>query len=620
MNGSMGNESATEFRRRRGVALGIRSGLLVGFSAIAAAAGLAVLVAVIAVTRVGESVEVIVGDRLPIALSALSLAHRADELLAAAAPLLSVTSESARAEQWRKIESHIGEVRAESERLNRQGMSELASSIVPIADRLVGNLDKLDGLVRVRIALHQSKLTARGALLNNMQMFQGQTNYLSRRLAGDAAVAPRKSAAGIAELRPLAMEMARLVPIARLDADVTALNGILQAAADAPSAADLEMARVAVEAKLTDIDRTARDLDPSLSTALGGPLRDLRWLVRGDAGLLVLRGTELRVLDELNELLGENEQISRQMDQSAHALVADSLTGVDQATDIVARVKSTSVAILLVVIFGMMAGVGLLMRFYVGQHLLRRLAWLSDAMLAIADGKFDTKMPPEGADELGRLGSALAKFRSTALQAERREFELRALNVRAEESLSALKTAQNDLVRQARTDFLTGLANRQSFMESAQREWERAQHGDEPIALLMLDLDHFKRINDRYGHSAGDKALQAVACVCAEALRPTDLVGRVGGEEFAALLPGAALQGGMDAAERIRAAVSAKAVQTDGGRIAHLTISIGVAVKSGSDESLAEALARADAALYSAKQAGRNRVGVPPETLVVAKP
>ena len=178
----------------------------------------------------------------------------------------------------------------------------------------------------------------------------------------------------------------------------------------------------------------------------------------------------------------------------------------------------------------------------------------------------------------------------------------------ASQAAIALENARlHEVVReQALTDELTGLVNRRRFVEALEDEIARAGRLDVPLSVLFADLDDFKRINDRFGHPAGDEALRAFAELLRGELRGIDTAARMGGEEFAVLLPGTELDGALAVAERIRVRVEGQALmrETVGG--AGLTTSIGVVqYRSGTTTEL---LRRADDALYQAKEQGKNRV------------
>ena len=171
--------------------------------------------------------------------------------------------------------------------------------------------------------------------------------------------------------------------------------------------------------------------------------------------------------------------------------------------------------------------------------------------------------------------------------------------------------ARARLERQATTDALTGLANHATFHSALADAFAHAVRYGPPLALVVIDLDHFKALNDSRGHRAGDQALAAVGAVMRDHARRVDVVGRVGGEEFAWLMPETAAAGALEAAERLRRAIAATLV-ADGAR---LTASLGVAERAPGDADAEALFRRADAALFAAKRAGRDRVvaaGDPP--------
>lgn len=174
------------------------------------------------------------------------------------------------------------------------------------------------------------------------------------------------------------------------------------------------------------------------------------------------------------------------------------------------------------------------------------------------------------------------------------------------QDISEQKRVEELLRDLATKDSLTGVFNRRRFFDTAEAEFARADRYPGDVAVALLDLDHFKGVNDRFGHGTGDDALREVARTVTSATRRQDCVARYGGEEFVVLLPGTSLRGASAIAERMRAAVSELSLQHDGTRVP-LTISVGVAVR-GPGESVLATLGRADQALYRAKDRGRNRV------------
>jgi diguanylate cyclase (GGDEF)-like protein len=158
-------------------------------------------------------------------------------------------------------------------------------------------------------------------------------------------------------------------------------------------------------------------------------------------------------------------------------------------------------------------------------------------------------------------------------------------------------------------DPLTGIANRRAFLQEASAIAKRHASHPRPTAVLLVDLDHFKSINDRFGHALGDRVLEIFAATTLESVRGTDLVGRIGGEEFAAVLCDTGHDRALAVAERMREAF-AKAAQEVDGRPVCATVSIGVVHCEGPVLDIPELLAQADQALYVAKENGRNRVEV----------
>jgi len=165
------------------------------------------------------------------------------------------------------------------------------------------------------------------------------------------------------------------------------------------------------------------------------------------------------------------------------------------------------------------------------------------------------------------------------------------------------------LRRDAAIDPLTGVSNRRNFIARGKDEIGRAARYGRPCSVLMLDIDHFKVVNDTYGHAAGDEALRQFANACQEMLRDSDVIARLGGEEFAVILPETDAAGAKILAERLREGISRLRVANGDDRFG-FTVSIGVANRGGDEDGIDELLARADRALYQAKEAGRDRVAI----------
>ncbi|MEO6853003.1 MAG: diguanylate cyclase [Rhodoferax sp.] len=170
------------------------------------------------------------------------------------------------------------------------------------------------------------------------------------------------------------------------------------------------------------------------------------------------------------------------------------------------------------------------------------------------------------------------------------------------------KMIELELARMAHTDVLTGLNNRRHFMQLSETELSRTSRHGGALSLLMLDIDHFKRINDTHGHQVGDAVIQMVAAVCRKQLRDLDVIGRLGGEEFAVTMPNADQAQAMAIAERLRQAIEAASVPLAQGLPVRFTVSIGVTLLSNGLTNLDTLLDQADQALYRAKNKGRNQV------------
>lgn len=180
---------------------------------------------------------------------------------------------------------------------------------------------------------------------------------------------------------------------------------------------------------------------------------------------------------------------------------------------------------------------------------------------------------------------------------------------RLEGSLGELHEAHRQLIEISRLDPLTQASNRRALMESLELELRRCYRYRHPFAFLFLDIDHFKEINDRYGHAFGDKVLQRIVGIAKGQVRPPDIIGRYGGEEFAIGLVECSLEGALRIAERIRLRIAEASIKWE-QNVASVTVSIGIAMLASDVAGVETLIDRADRALYDAKAKGRNRVEV----------
>lgn len=218
----------------------------------------------------------------------------------------------------------------------------------------------------------------------------------------------------------------------------------------------------------------------------------------------------------------------------------------------------------------------------------------------LARGGLDEEAEAAYRDLLDGMRKLLRQSKRLVTMGDRMQGQLNALN--------------EDLYRVARTDALTGLRNRRHFMELARREVLRARRTGEPLSLLLLDADHFKRINDTWGHDVGDLVLREVADGLRESVREVDVSARIGGEEFVALLPGADCCAAHAVAERIRERVAETFVISRGEEV-RCTVSIGCTTQQGDGVDLELLLRNSDVALYGAKKKGRDCIVVYPGRL-----
>ena len=240
------------------------------------------------------------------------------------------------------------------------------------------------------------------------------------------------------------------------------------------------------------------------------------------------------------------------------------------------------------------------------QTLLILLAGLTIGILLLAQSKLLQRQLLQRIDAL-RHSMLSGTVDAQSLRGDGHGDELDAMQAELARLLGRLTEQNLALEQLATTDPLTGLANRRRLFELLEYETARHRRTPRPLSLLLIDIDHFKKVNDNWGHNAGDRVLQGLARVLVSGLRQADLTARYGGEEFLVVLPDTGAEGALAVAELVRRRVAASRLPLGEGETLQLTVSVGVATLQ-SEESIAHLIDRADRALYQAKHQGRNRV------------
>ncbi len=260
----------------------------------------------------------------------------------------------------------------------------------------------------------------------------------------------------------------------------------------------------------------------------------------------------------------------------------------------------------------MSLGILLVLVFYVRQGIDKPIEQLVDALQAVAQGNLSTTMKVESFDALGIMSDRFNHMVEGLRERERLSKENADLAVQLGLRAKDLETLTNlyeEASEQARTDTLTKLYNRRAFEELVVHNFFEYKRYRYPFCIMMIDIDHFKSINDRFGHAAGDLVIQAVADVFKKTVRIADICARWGGEEFIIALPNSDIEQAKILGERIRKNVEAVELQNiDGSPLPTITVSLGASVSLGDDINLERVIERADQALYSAKTSGRNRL------------
>ncbi len=368
-----------------------------------------------------------------------------------------------------------------------------------------------------------------------------------------------------------------------------AVDALLSADTRAESAQDVALAAILYQASLaadlSDIERGRKAARSLLDhpTPDGTP-RSANTLIGGESSPFSIRQRQIELEQKLQGGAGNTNLRANQLVYAVTSLSAE-LRRLTSEARAEARQSVHRATIRTSIVLLIAAVIDAALVAYLRISVLRRLVALRDGVVSSAAGS-PVPVADDGADEIGDLARSLRHF------------------------IEEIGIKEEELRRLAATDVLTGLANRRDFMARGTDEILRARRYNFHVCVLMMDIDHFKKVNDTWGHPAGDDVIRQVASTIRDICRVVDIVGRIGGEEFAVLLSQTDTEGALILAERLRETVAGRAVSLAGGQTLGVSISIGVAAMTQEDGDLSHLLARADAALYEAKQLGRNRVSL----------
>lgn len=362
---------------------------------------------------------------------------------------------------------------------------------------------------------------------------------------------------------------------------------------DAALAGDTQMRGAA----LIDADGTLRVQAGTLSRQMppqAGLPAEGQSLTDGDS-LVVVMPVRLLPLP-LNDLL--TEPVPGQEGDTSPRIIGFAMVELSLAT-LHAQQRDLLVWTLAITVLGLLSAG--LVSVVIAASVTRPIEHISSVVTGIAQGEFKARVDPERAGVLAGLGANVNRM------AEQVGMTQETLRQQVEVATEELRQQRDAAERAARTDSLTGVASRGAFTEAAEAEIQRALRYRQPLCMVLIDLDHFKTVNDTHGHASGDAVLASFARTILREVREVDLIGRLGGEEFAVLLPNISAGEAVQVADRMRDAVARSELRVNGQPL-HYTASFGVAEFDPRELSLSSLLSRADSALYDAKRRGRNRV------------
>jgi len=580
---------------------------------------IAVVLSIIITSSFDKAIRDALDKKLPETISTLRIARFTDVLAVSSLSMQSIATEEERAYTFQRVDEAAADLKAAVATRNKE-WGEADQNMVNLFSELNDNIARLKGIVQERLILFQHQEESRNALLANLLKFQQALAYRVRILEGDGDVISRLMARPnppLALVANMADNVAPLLSIPRFYANIESINTMVLAASQDKGLSEFYTARETIRSALEDAENLLLTLPVEVREQLLLPFEALRDQIRREEGLLRLSEKIILLREESQDLYQQNTDILTRINLLSEEIVQLSLEEIEGIKEDMAMMRSRSILFLLGTMIISLIGIMLVMHFQIGKNTIRRLDRLSRAMQHVAQGYLDVDLPPAGEDELGRLAAALHQFRTTAVEAQEREKALEEGNLALQKAKQELEVKSSELEEInkklkdiSNKDSLTGLYNRRRFDEILATEWDRSGHGQQPLALVFIDVDHFKKYNDHYGHQAGDQCLKNVAEVLkTNARRAGDLAARYGGEEFCLICPYTSMEDAENLAQEIRKAVYDLAIEHTQSPYERVTVSVGYySSMQGILSSSSELLHIVDEALYLAKSKGRNTI------------
>lgn len=550
---------STVDRREQGTRRSVRRTVFVGLAILIVAVLITAAYSVVEFYRYRGSLQELSAETIPSVIRNANLSAEANQLLYEAERLAAATSDPER-----RIAASLVQERLDRIRRATESIDEYRDRLTSALDVLDATLRELDELVARRIETVRRVDAARSGL----HRFTAKVIALDSSAAAGASAAANSTDSGTYLLLEWSGRASRIMVAAN---EATGAETLRQ----------VQEIETALRTDYTALSELTAGAAPSARAQLEPLQAELSDLVFGDEGIVPV------VTEQLDIAMS-----SAGRGNLARSLVLDfRVTSMNIFNDLVGAVNDDVTAMerrvnrsatIFLGILGAAAIVFVAVAAHINRYVVVRLVTLNNEILRQVGGE-DIEIAASGNDEITDMAES---FRYYSNEVRRREAELRDL---------------------ATHDELTGVNNRRHFLELAEQEIARAERMGYSLALLMIDIDRFKSINDAYGHPAGDKVIVRVAEICAAELRVVDVFGRFGGEEFIALLAETGAEQAVGVAGRLRAAVEASELSIE-DTSPGLTISIGVATSPGPSHNLTELIRRSDDALYDAKERGRNQV------------